>query len=157
MCVASRHAYLCLAVRLCLVSYNTVQETQKYTIDPQTREPREHRYEAAHTGRFIHRRAVPALKYLRQCIEGFATFIAFLPGADLEQEPLAAYNFAEALSTLTDMQRTEQHIAIDRWKDILCTHCSDISKAFPDQWKKKCIETYDPIFRALQRACAIDH
>ena len=47
---------------------------------------------------------------------------------------------------MIDLQWTEQHIAIDRWKDMLCAQCSKISKAFPDEWKKKCIETYDPDF-----------
>ena len=202
MCVASRHAYLCLAVCLCLVSYNTVQETQKYTIYPKhanhesiaimkptqavlfidalsmsnrTQETflvqalcklEECQIALADCKRLSKEedrlcdvdessllktdlegaRLAPALVRLRQCIEGFATFIASLPGADLEKEPLAAYNFSEAVSTLTDLQRTEQNIAIDRWKDILCAQCSEISKAFPDQWKQKCIETYDPDF-----------
>lgn len=88
----------------------------------------------------------PALVCLRHRIEGFATFIAGLPGADLEKEPLVAFNFPEVVSTLTKLHETEQNVAIDRWKDVLRASCTEIQKAFPKDWKKKCVESYDQEF-----------
>ena len=86
----------------------------------------------------------PALLTLSDKIKEFAVFVSSLPRVSLEKEPLSPYALPNVVKTLNDIHEKDAHTAIDRWKDILVTQCNILkTKALPENWKKKCVETYD--------------
>ena len=85
----------------------------------------------------------PALCTFKASVEELATYIAFVPSAEISAEPMNKYFWSDIIRSLDALHQQELNIAIDRWKDLCVNLCNDIRQAFPDQWKAKAIDTYD--------------
>ena len=75
-----------------------------------------------------------------------ASFLAALPAGAAENNNLAFYNLSDALQELDEQYKFELHRALDRWKDCLMSVATQIQEALPQDFRAKCVETYDPDF-----------
>ena len=85
----------------------------------------------------------PAIAKLHSHTKLFNVFISSLPQRDLQQAPLAEYDFPQVVTRLDEMLEFETNTSIDRWKDVCVTVTSSIKGVFPDNWKAKCVTSYD--------------